>query len=181
MQQSSRKPIDIPVQLAPAETGPAGAVLRQVLRDVEAMLEALVSCGETGSVDLKRSPLDREELARLREVLGRGEVAATLECLGETRVAETAVRGVWWISHHDENGGTVGEFLEVTACPELLVTDPRDLQLGLERLNKIVADQPGVIDPDLVAKSVAALGLCSTDFEQASVETATVGRRHHGE
>jgi len=150
----------IPVEVAASDPGAAAVDMsRSVLSEIHAMLEALIASGRTGCIDLQRQPLAPQDHARLRDILGRGELAAELDCLGPTRIMETAVSGVWWITHYREDGRALGEFIEVTTCPDLLVTPAEDLPAGPRLLGSRLSTDTQVKDPAELAERVAALGL----------------------
>jgi hydrogenase-1 operon protein HyaF len=154
----------IPVEV---ETSPQGAaavsIALPVLNEITAMLEALISSGQPSSIDLQREPLGTQDHAKLRDTLGRGELAAELDCLGPTQITETAVSGVWWVTHYSEDGRVVGEFIEVTTCPEMLITAEGELASGLSLLRSRLATEAHVRDSGDIAKRVEALGLTPRD------------------
>ena len=70
----------------------------------------------------------------MREVLGTGEVDARIDALGLTRVRETAVGGVWWVTHRSRAGEILAEFLEVTLVPEILCAQSAEIGPTLDAL-----------------------------------------------
>ena len=82
----------------------------------------------------------RTDLDWLRAQLGEGEIVATLHAYGESTLAETGFSGVWWVTHHDEAGSVVSQFLEVTFVPELVKAHPADIEMSLEQLELLVND-----------------------------------------
>lgn len=117
----------------PLEIIKNGVVLA-ILCDIEALLETLASSGQPGSIDLRRQPLGPEEYEKLKEVLGRGEVSATVDAMGSVQVWETAVHGVWWVSYRNERDDTLTEAIEVTDFPDILKTDPQDIRVAATQL-----------------------------------------------
>jgi hypothetical protein len=89
--------------------------------------------------------------------LGKGEVSAEVNSYGPTQIQETSVSGVWWIIHRNRDAELVGQFIEVTACPEMLVTPSEDLLLSLSRLRKRLASESFVVNENDVIKSLEAL------------------------
>jgi hydrogenase-1 operon protein HyaF len=154
----------IPVTVVTAEHDdtPANVVL-PILHQIAAMLEALISSGQTNSIDLRRAPLSPQDRDKLRDMLGVGEVKAQIDCLGPTSIDETAVSGVWWITHYSADSRTVGEFIEVTACPDILNTPRSQLLSGLSLLRTRLSDDSHVPDPDDIAQRLAAMGLHPND------------------
>ncbi len=157
--QHQSKPLDIPVKVVhdgPPEDTTAAAVLHEVKR----MLETLLSTGAENSMDLSHSPLAPQAYQQLKNTLGQGEVTADITSLGRTTIRETAVPGVWWITHISDDERVLGEFLEVTACPHLLKSQPEDLELAITRLQERGSRQPAAPpDREAVARRVAQLGL----------------------
>ena len=107
---------------------------RAVLREIETLLTVLAEKGEEGSIDLSSLPLTPEAYDLLEETLGEGEVTAEVSSLGVTRVHETGIPGVWWVTHYNEDDDVMAEFIEVTHCPEILLTPEDDVKDGLEAL-----------------------------------------------
>lgn len=137
-----------------------------VLHELDAMLERLIETGEPSSIDLRRTPLSPEDRESLDRVLGRGEVSATVDSLGPTHVQETAVPGIWRVTHSNQDGKALGELLEVTACPELLATPTEDIPLGLTRLRARLAQRTHEPDENDIVRSLRALGLSESVIRQ---------------
>lgn len=123
---------DIPVVDADALASVGN--VQAILHEIEALLGGLVDTGVGGSIDLRALPLAPAEYRALEAWLGEGEVQATIEALGPTLVRETGVQGVWWVMHRNRDDQVTAELIEVSYLPEILKTDPRDAQAGLERL-----------------------------------------------
>lgn len=91
--------------------------------------------GEEGTViDLKRLPLAPGEEERIEKTLGKGEVRAQVDALGPTVVEETAYPGVWLTTHRNADEAVVARFIEVTRIPELLKSQPADIDAGIAKL-----------------------------------------------
>lgn len=108
----------------------APAVLNQLLN----MLDHLLREDEPDSIDLRSLPLTSADYQVLREVLGEGEVMGTVTTFGPSLVYETGYSGVWWVTHQNEDDEVIGEFLEVTYCPEILISPQDDVREGREAL-----------------------------------------------
>jgi HupH hydrogenase expression protein len=121
------------IPILPAHRRPADRVLAELL----ALLSSLAAGGSGGTIDLPSRGMTPDEAAELRERLGRGEVAASITALGETRVHETAYAGVWWLSHRNAEGAVISETIEVTDCPELLRSPREDIAESVVRLQTI--------------------------------------------
>ena len=127
---------EIGIRVAEDETGDSRGNARALLHEIATLLQQLLDKGETGVVDLRSIPLSAEDYHYLEQVLGEGEVSATLEALGSSRVRETAIPGVWWIIHHDSGGEMMAELIEVTTIPAILRSDPVDISDGIATLQE---------------------------------------------
>ena len=116
---------------------------RPVLNEILAALEALIADGTTATIDLGAIPFAAGDERLLDEVLGKGEVVATLSVMGQSHVEETGIPGVWRIDHFDENGETLSRFVEITYLPEILKSQPEDAQSGLRRLAARLSELDG--------------------------------------
>jgi hydrogenase-1 operon protein HyaF len=47
---------------------------------------------------------------------------------------------VWWVTHRNEHGAVVAQFLEVAYVPELVKADPQDIKIGQEYLELLLSD-----------------------------------------
>lgn len=127
--------VDAP-SAAPGLTGNAPPLLRELLE----MLQRLLDSGETAAIDLSALPLTPADLDWLRDKLGAGEIAVTLQASGESTLAETACPGVWWVTHRNEQGAVIAQFIEVAFVPELVKAHPQDVALGREQLGSTISD-----------------------------------------
>jgi hydrogenase-1 operon protein HyaF len=115
-------------------TGLARAVQREILQ----YLQALASDGTETAVDLRSLPMSAADRSELEEVLGRGEVSATLSAMGDSEVWETNFPGVWWVRHRGNDGRVIAEHVEVTLLPEILKSDLTDVRAAAVRLSEHV-------------------------------------------
>jgi hydrogenase-1 operon protein HyaF len=122
------------IPIAAAETPPATGNALPILHEIETLLAGLVASGKAASIDLRSLPMLPGDYEQLRQWLGEGEVSATVEAFGPTRVRETAVSGVWWVTHYSVDDQVVAEFIEITHIPEILKTHPADARQALETL-----------------------------------------------
>lgn len=123
-------PVAVVSGAAPGEALNAPALLQEIAT----LLERLADAGETGAIDLMSLPLSPADRERLEETLGEGEVAVEIEAAGKSVVRETAIHGVWWITHKNALDNVTAELIEVTPIPEIIKTHPRDILMGLETL-----------------------------------------------
>lgn len=132
----------IPIHLvnaAPAQPGLSGNA-PPLLRELLEMVRRLLDSGTSSSIDLTALPLTPADLDWLRDKLGQGEISITLQANGESSLDETACRGVWWVTHRNEQGAVIAQFLEVAFVPELVKAQPQDVQIGYEYLELLVSD-----------------------------------------
>jgi hydrogenase-1 operon protein HyaF len=122
-----------------APTGSAAAILQEIA----GLLERLAEHAESGAVDLRSLPLAPADYRLLREVLAPGEVSATVDALGKSRIEETVYPGVWWVTHHDTGGEVIAEQIEVTLVPEILKSDSAEARNSASRLREYLDELGG--------------------------------------
>jgi hydrogenase-1 operon protein HyaF len=129
---SSLDAIAVNVEAATGNVEPLLHEIRHALRRVVA--------GKKGTViDLRGLPLAPGEEQRIEDTLGQGEVRAELSALGTTVVQETSYPGVWLVTHRNVEDAVVARFIEVTAMPELLMSQREDIECGLSLLEDELA------------------------------------------
>ncbi len=111
-----------------------------LLREIAEMLRRLVNIGESSAIDLQALPLTPADLDWLKQQLGHGEVAITLDSDGESTLNVTACPGLWWVTHCNSSGTVVSSFLEVAFVPEVVKAHPDDVEMGLEHLELLISD-----------------------------------------
>jgi len=112
-----------------------------VLHEVRHALHSLLEESTPSIIDLGAIPFSPGDERLLDEVLGKGEVHATLITMGTSHVQETAIPGVWRVDHFNESGETQSRFIEVTFMPEILKTQPEDALEGLALLSKLLLEK----------------------------------------
>lgn len=115
-----------------------GASAKAIISEIQVCAERLIAHGETSSIDLRFLKSMPEERATLAVLLGRGEVSAVVDSIGRSEVQETSIPCVWWIRHFNSDNETVGELIEITDIPELLVGDRQAVAFALESLRASV-------------------------------------------
>ncbi len=118
---------DIGVRIEDGEPERLLGGIRPLLREIEALLAVLVETGRGGSIDLRSLPMSPAEREALDSALGEGEVQARVHALGETQVRETAVHGVWRVTHRDAGGHALADLIEVCRVPGILETHEADI------------------------------------------------------
>ncbi|MGR8931974.1 MAG: hydrogenase expression/formation C-terminal domain-containing protein [Gammaproteobacteria bacterium] len=147
---------DIPIKLEFTNT--PVSLLLPILNEMLSKLETLNSSGQSSILDLRHEPLTLEDIKDLRALLGYGEVDASLNTLGNTNICETAVAGIWWITHYNEKGDVTSEFVEITHCPELMKTVPDELPAALTVLKDKIQKYTHRSTPEQVANRLKELG-----------------------
>ncbi|EGV20365.1 hydrogenase expression/formation protein [Thiocapsa marina] len=120
-----------------------------VLHEVRHALSRLIATGETTKIDLKAMPFGPGDLERLLSVLGTGEVQASIDALGPTRVQETAIPGVWLVDYLNSEANRLALHLEIATVPEILCPQPQDLDDAIAALDARL--NPGRSDPPLAS------------------------------
>lgn len=123
--------IDARIPVTSSIGGENGQALLHELAD---MLERLIEKGEESSIDLRRIPLFPDDLELLHDKLGEGEVVAEVTSAGSTVIRESAIAGIWWVTHFNEEDEVIAELIEVTRCPEIIMTPADDALDGLTNL-----------------------------------------------
>jgi hydrogenase-1 operon protein HyaF len=113
--------------------------LKPLLLQIEQALRELIGQASETVIDLGAMPFSAQDERDLRELLGRGEVRATIDAFGPTLLEETACPGVWLVEHQDAERRRLTLQLEITRIPKLLVTPPDDLVDGLAALSGLNA------------------------------------------
>ena len=99
-----------------------------VLREVAVLLATLARTPDfSDAIDLHSLPLSDDDREQLRQRLGRGEIEASFDLAGPTRITETAFAGVWWVRHADAQDRAVLEQIVVARVPALLLAHPEDI------------------------------------------------------
>lgn len=130
---------DIPVTVAESE--PVSGQALAIAAEIADMVEALHARGETSQIDLRSLPMLPGDYRHLVELLGSGEVEATLDALGTSRIRDTAVPGVWWVTHYNREDEVMAELIEVTSCPAILSTPTEDLAGAANTLRQRMQEQ----------------------------------------
>jgi hydrogenase-1 operon protein HyaF len=135
---------DIPVQLIPRDDEPTDLPAAPspqalaLLQELQNMLNTLMTKGESNSIDIRSLPMLPGDYEQIKSILGDGEVTATVSAMGPTRIHETRIPGIWWVTHSNANDEVMAEIIEVTPMPEILQTPEVELQHAGGRLGKII-------------------------------------------
>lgn len=114
-----------------------------VLHEIRHALRTLLTSGQTTIIDLRAMPMAPGEEEKIVRTLGEGEISITLNALGISTIRETAIAGVWLITHYNAEDEILGKFIEITEIPELVRSRQEDMQESLERLHHLLFDRKG--------------------------------------
>jgi hydrogenase-1 operon protein HyaF len=110
-----------------------------ILHEIRHGLQQLADGGEPTVIDLGAIPFGPGDEERLLELLGRGEVDATLNALGPTRAWETSIPGVWLVDHHNADDERIALHIEIAGIPDILRTQSQDLREAVAILDSRIA------------------------------------------
>jgi hydrogenase-1 operon protein HyaF len=122
------------LETIPVKTEVATGNVEPLLHEIRHALKRLANGEEGTTIDLKSLPLAPGEEERIEATLGTGEVRAEVDALGPTLIQETSYPGVWLTTHKNADDAVVARFIEVTYIPELLRSQPEDIDAGIDRL-----------------------------------------------
>jgi len=106
-----------------------------ILHEIRHGLQRLASAGEPTVIDLRAIPFGPGDEERLLALLGQGEVRATIEALGTTRIRESGIPAVWLIDHYNGEGERVALHIEINRIPDILCTQAEDIAEAVSQLD----------------------------------------------
>jgi len=130
---------NIPIKVV--ETRPVDhlALAKTLLTEILSMMSHLLDTGEGGVLDLRALPtLGQAGYQFLKDQLGIGEVKAQIQSFGRSEIQETAIAGIWWVSHFNQDDDIYTELIEVNFIPEILKTPRDDIVLSQTTLANLV-------------------------------------------
>lgn len=133
--------LNIPVKLETKTNAPPSLQVVALLKELQAMLNNLINKGEASSIDVRSLPMSPNDFKFLRDFLGEGEVKAEVNVLGVTRIRETGVSGIWWVTHYNTYDEVIAELIEVTTLPVLLATQKLAVEEGLKLLEQRMVEK----------------------------------------
>lgn len=80
-----------------------------------------------------------QELAAVKRILGRGEIAVTINAHELVNVTETSLAGVWCISKCSLNRQIASNVIKVADIPALLIEDDNNIRKGLDGLRLVLS------------------------------------------
>ena len=114
--------------------------VRALLTEISSMLAALINDDKIDSIDIHSLPLLPGEHEAIQSILGQGEINANFNSLGSTTIYETALAGVWWVTHNNENEDCIAETIEITTIPAILESQLADIEVACEALQEQLND-----------------------------------------
>jgi hydrogenase-1 operon protein HyaF len=121
-------------RIEPPAAGGLGGGVAAILCELVSLLERLVEGDTAGAIDLRSLPMSPADRAELQRVLGEGEVQATVNAQGLSKVRETRVSGVWWVEHFDQQGDLTAELIEVGRVPAILTSASDEIAASARHL-----------------------------------------------
>ena len=134
---------DIPITVEESAAKlPTNGNSTPILHEVLHALRRLAENGEATQIDLNALPFGPGDEEHLLSLLGRGEVQATVDALGVTRVTETAFPGVWLVDYLNEEDQRLTLHLEITEIPSILRVQSRDIEGSITALDAHLSADP---------------------------------------
>lgn len=110
--------------------------LNMLVRDIRDALQLLLDTGKETIIDFTNYPCDEKCEEALKEILGKGEVTASLNIFGCDSIIETGVHGVWWVYHLNDTGAIITKALYVSYVPSILPAQPEDVEYSINVLSR---------------------------------------------
>lgn len=126
----------IPIAVEAATPGGLTENALPLLHEIRHALKRLAEQGESTQFDLKAIPFAPGDEERLMNLLGRGEVDAVVNALGESKITETSFPGVWVVAHYSPENERIAFQIEVTDMPQILKTQQADIEDSFLRFSE---------------------------------------------
>ena len=137
---------DIPIRIEPSARiesppllGGLGGGVAAILSELVNLLERLARGDAAATIDLRSLPMSPQDRAELQSALGEGEVQATVNAEGLSKIRETHISGVWWVEHFDRHGELLAELIEVTLVPQILASASDEIAAAARALRAQIA------------------------------------------
>lgn len=105
-----------------------------VLHEIAHAINLLLEQNQETVLDLLNLPLAEIDKQELLKILGKGEIVAHLNALGNSTLWESAFPGVWIVEHRDIEQRLLSQLIEITIIPSILKAHPEDILAGLTQL-----------------------------------------------
>lgn len=127
--------MSFPVEVrAEAFTGNVQPLLHEIFH----ALQRFVDTGEVTVIDLRALPLAPGEEEHIEQKLGSGEVKARIDALGPSEIIETAIAGVWLVTHFNAENEILGRYIEICRIPSILESQDQDIEYGIEDMEALL-------------------------------------------
>ena len=117
-----------------------GNSLGIILTETKNALHNLLKSGRETIIDLNTIPCDAECEMNLKEILGDGDVKATLTIFGCDEIQETGIHGVWWVYHKNDSGAVITKALYIAYVPSILPAQREDVEYSAMVLERRLAE-----------------------------------------
>jgi hydrogenase-1 operon protein HyaF len=124
-------PRTIPIQV---ESSISLNQILPVLHEIAHAINLLLEQHQETTLDLLNLPLADVDKTELLKILGRGEIIAHLNALGDSTLWESAFPGVWIVEHRDADARLLSQLIEIAWIPSILKAHPEDIRAGLSKL-----------------------------------------------
>lgn len=105
-----------------------------VLHEITHAINQLLEHNQETALDLLNLPFSDVDKQELLKILGKGEIVAHLNALGNSTLWESAFPGVWIVEHRDTEERLLSQLIEITMIPSILKAHPDDVCIGLAEL-----------------------------------------------
>jgi hydrogenase-1 operon protein HyaF len=112
--------------------------VQPLLHEIFHALQRLYDSGEVTIIDLRALPLAPGEEEQIEQKLGRGEVQARIDALGPSEIIETAIAGVWLVTHYNAEEEVLGRMIEICRIPAILESQDQDIEYGLDDMEALL-------------------------------------------
>jgi len=119
---------------------PNATAILSLLHQIQHGLHHLITTNESTCIDLRHFTLSSQEEEQLINFLGKGEVEARLNALGESIMQETKYSGVWLVEHYNSDDQLTNRYLEIAWLPSILLSPLEDVDSALEKLTCYLED-----------------------------------------
>lgn len=124
------------LQFTPERAESRESKLNELVEDIKAALQHLLATGEETIIDFTNYPCDEGCEEALKEILGKGEVTASLTIFGCDSIIETGVHGVWWVYHLNDSGAILTKALYISYVPSILPAQADDVEYAINVLSR---------------------------------------------
>ena len=118
--------------------------VQPLLHEIFHALRRLYDTGEITIIDLRALPLAPGEEEKIEQKLGKGEVRAQINALGPSEIIETAIPGVWLVTHFNAEEEILGRYIEICRIPAILESQDEDIEFALDEMEALLETTPNM-------------------------------------